>query len=387
MKRADPPPPTSLEGQFLIAMPSLREGPFARSVVYLCAHREDGAMGLIINQRADEIDFAELLVQLDIVPGGKEIRLPLARRGGQGAARRPGRDRARLRAPFRRLWRDRFDGQDRRRRLPDGDDRHPARHRHRARARRTAVLALGYAGWSSGQLESEILANGWLTCPADADLIFDARFRPANTTGRWRCSASTRACCRPTPVTPDASQLRAAAARYASPAPRSAETSNISALPCRIAKAAGSAPVRNTWPPRRVSASNSAARALRVEMRRDFVEERQRRDARHVRDEARMREHEPDQQRLLLAGRGAARRRVLRPVPDGEIADMRADQRPPGGRVAGAIVAQQPRGSGPRPRAPGRWPRAPRPRPEARAAPRERAKRRRARRRSAPRAG
>ena len=39
MRRADPPPPTSLEGQFLIAMPSLREGPFARSVVYMCAHR------------------------------------------------------------------------------------------------------------------------------------------------------------------------------------------------------------------------------------------------------------------------------------------------------------------------------------------------------------
>src|SRR5271166_1163699 len=43
MKRADPPPSTSLEGQFLIAMPSLRGGPFARSVVYLCAHRDDGA--------------------------------------------------------------------------------------------------------------------------------------------------------------------------------------------------------------------------------------------------------------------------------------------------------------------------------------------------------
>ncbi len=76
MKRADPPPPTSLEGQFLIAMPALRDGPFARSVVYMCAHREDGAMGLIINQRADEIDFAELLTQLGIVPGEPEIRMP-----------------------------------------------------------------------------------------------------------------------------------------------------------------------------------------------------------------------------------------------------------------------------------------------------------------------
>ena len=65
MRRADAPPPSSLEGQFLIAMPSLREGPFARSVVYMCAHREDGAMGIIINQRAEEIDFGKLLVQLE----------------------------------------------------------------------------------------------------------------------------------------------------------------------------------------------------------------------------------------------------------------------------------------------------------------------------------
>ena len=76
MRRADPPPPTSLEGQFLIAMPSLREGPFARSVVYMCAHRDDGAMGIVINQRAEEIDFGKLLAQLDIVPETEAIRLP-----------------------------------------------------------------------------------------------------------------------------------------------------------------------------------------------------------------------------------------------------------------------------------------------------------------------
>ena len=90
MKRADPPPPTSLEGQFLIAMPSLRDGPFARSVVYMCAHREDGAMGLIINQRADEIDFAELLTQLGVVPSraGDPPAAPGRRRCGWCAAAR-----------------------------------------------------------------------------------------------------------------------------------------------------------------------------------------------------------------------------------------------------------------------------------------------------------
>ena len=68
MRQADPPPPTSLEGQFLIAMPSLREGPFARSVVYMCAHRDDGAMGIVINHRAEEIDFGQLLTQLVLDP-------------------------------------------------------------------------------------------------------------------------------------------------------------------------------------------------------------------------------------------------------------------------------------------------------------------------------
>src|SRR5271169_887074 len=73
---AGPTPSDSYEGQFLIAMPSLRDGPFARSVVYMCAHREDGAMGIVINQRAEEIEFSRLLVQLDVVGEAEAIRLP-----------------------------------------------------------------------------------------------------------------------------------------------------------------------------------------------------------------------------------------------------------------------------------------------------------------------
>ncbi len=173
MKRADPPPPTSLEGQFLIAMPALRDGPFARSVVYMCAHREDGAMGLIINQRADEIDFAELLTQLGIVPGEPEIRLPARAEGVRvvrGGPVETGRGFV--------LHSADYGATDSTVKIADdvcltatidilraiADGAGPAQ----------AVLALGYAGWSSGQLESEILANGWLTCPADPDIIFSA---------------------------------------------------------------------------------------------------------------------------------------------------------------------------------------------------------------------
>ncbi len=173
MKRADPPPPTSLEGQFLIAMPALRDGPFARSVVYMCAHREDGAMGLIINQRADEIDFAELLTQLGIVPGEPEIRLPPRAEGVRvvrGGPVETGRGFV--------LHSADYGATDSTVKIADDVCLTATIDILRAIATGAgpaqAVLALGYAGWSSGQLESEILANGWLTCPADPDIIFSA---------------------------------------------------------------------------------------------------------------------------------------------------------------------------------------------------------------------
>lgn len=173
MKRTNPPPSSSLEGQFLIAMPALRDGPFARSVVYLCAHREDGAMGLIINHRVDEIDFAELLGQLGVVKTQKAIRLPAkaeAVRVMRGGPVETGRGFV-LHSPDYGLT-------DSTVKIADDICLTATIDILRAIAKGSgpshAVLALGYAGWSSGQLESEILANGWLTCPADPTLIFDA---------------------------------------------------------------------------------------------------------------------------------------------------------------------------------------------------------------------
>ncbi|MEP2116966.1 YqgE/AlgH family protein, partial [Bauldia litoralis] len=65
-----------LDGQLLIAMPGMQDSRFARTVVFLCAHSADGAMGIMVNQPAAEITFRDLLVQLDILPKGSEIRLP-----------------------------------------------------------------------------------------------------------------------------------------------------------------------------------------------------------------------------------------------------------------------------------------------------------------------
>ena len=72
-----------LDGQFLIAMPGMQDTRFSRTVIYVCAHSADGAMGIMINQLAPQITFRDLLVQLDIIPEGPEIRLP-GRSGGCG---------------------------------------------------------------------------------------------------------------------------------------------------------------------------------------------------------------------------------------------------------------------------------------------------------------
>jgi len=176
MKRpSGPPPHQSYEGRFLIAMPSLREGPFARSVVYMCAHRADGAMGIVINQRAEAIDFAKLLVQLDIVKESEAIRLPKsagAVKVLRGGPVETGRGFV--------LHSNDYLAKDSTVVVGDGLCMTATLDILRAIAEglgpERAVLALGYAGWASGQLESEIAANGWLVGPSDLSLIFDSDF-------------------------------------------------------------------------------------------------------------------------------------------------------------------------------------------------------------------
>src|SRR5262249_42890510 len=65
-----------LDGQMLIAMPTMGDDRFSRSVIYICAHSSDGAMGIIVNQPAANISFADLLVKLDVIPAADLIRLP-----------------------------------------------------------------------------------------------------------------------------------------------------------------------------------------------------------------------------------------------------------------------------------------------------------------------
>jgi putative transcriptional regulator len=176
MRRLSGSAPThSYEGQFLIAMPSLRDDPFARSVVYICAHRDDGAMGIVINQRAPDIDFSRLLVQLNIVGETEAIRLPASAervRVLRGGPVDTGRGFVLHSSDYRAAESTVAIGGDVC--LTATLDILKAIAQGAGPSR--AVLALGYAGWAAGQLESEILANGWLVSPADSQLIFDNDF-------------------------------------------------------------------------------------------------------------------------------------------------------------------------------------------------------------------
>ncbi len=159
-----------LENHFLIAMPGMADDRFARSVIYLCAHSQEGAMGLIINQ-PQQLMFPDLLVQLGIVDEQEAIRLPPAAR--QIVVRHGGPvDRSRGFV----LHSDDYVVESS---MPVADDICLTATVDILRAistgsgPRQALMALGYAGWGAGQLEDEIAGNGWLTCPATPDLLFD----------------------------------------------------------------------------------------------------------------------------------------------------------------------------------------------------------------------
>jgi putative transcriptional regulator len=65
-----------LDGQMLIAMPAMSDERFARSLIYVCAHSSEGAMGIVVNQPAQNIKFPDLLVQLEVIPASERIQLP-----------------------------------------------------------------------------------------------------------------------------------------------------------------------------------------------------------------------------------------------------------------------------------------------------------------------
>jgi putative transcriptional regulator len=160
-----------LDGQMLIAMPSMRDERFTRSVIYICAHSSDGAMGIIVNQPVSNINFSDLLVQLDVIKDTDIIELPL--RAGAVKVLKGGP--VETQRGFV-LHSSDFFIEDSTLPIDDGICLTATLDILKAIARGTgpqsAILALGYAGWAPGQLENEIQENGWLHCPADSELIF-----------------------------------------------------------------------------------------------------------------------------------------------------------------------------------------------------------------------
>ena len=160
-----------LDGQLLIAMPGIGDERFDHALIYMCAHSEQGAMGLIINKTAPMMRFGDLIAQIDVHPDDEAMEaspelmdMPVLFGGpveqGRGFVLHssdyftpdsslPVAENISLTATI-----------DILRAMASG------------RGPNQAIIALGYAGWAPGQLENEIQHNGWLTCPADPDLLF-----------------------------------------------------------------------------------------------------------------------------------------------------------------------------------------------------------------------
>lgn len=152
-----------MTGQLLVAMPQMQDPRFERSVIYVCAHTSDGAMGLVLNKLMDSLTFDDMLSQLDIespepsddirvhfggpVETGRGFVLHSAEYVQDGTLVID--DSVALTATI-----------DILKSIADGD------------GPKHSLLALGYAGWSAGQLDDEIHANGWLSVPSDDMLVF-----------------------------------------------------------------------------------------------------------------------------------------------------------------------------------------------------------------------
>jgi putative transcriptional regulator len=175
MQTMTTPQPQTLAGHFLIAMPSLAEPPFSRGVALLCQHDEDGAVGLLVN-RLSEYRLGDVLAQMKLNCDNPEladapvlIGGPVQQERGFVLHREPGH------------WEASY-------RINDEWSVTTSRDILVAIAAgegpRQVLMALGYAGWSAGQLEQELKDNAWLTVEASERVIFNTPLEE-----RWSAAA------------------------------------------------------------------------------------------------------------------------------------------------------------------------------------------------------
>jgi putative transcriptional regulator len=154
-----------LEGQLLVAMPGIGDPRFERTVIYMCSHSAEGAMGLIINKTLEDINLEGLLDQLDIDVEADLGEMPIYTGGPVEQVR-----------GFVLHSTDYM--QESTLKVGDGIALTATLEILRDIAKgcgpKRSLVALGYAGWAPGQLDRELTRNGWLTAAADEALVFDA---------------------------------------------------------------------------------------------------------------------------------------------------------------------------------------------------------------------
>ena len=170
-----------LEGKLLIAMPGMADPRFEKSVIFMCEHSSDSAMGLIINKPIAGLSFHDLMAkfEIDVIPGSAET--PILFGGPVQMGRGFVLHTADYTNPQTTLsLTDKFS-------LTASID--VLRAIAQGHGPKKSILALGYAGWGVGQIESEIMANGWIHCDADEKLVFDTNYNAKWTTALAKLGA------------------------------------------------------------------------------------------------------------------------------------------------------------------------------------------------------
>jgi putative transcriptional regulator len=154
-----------LTGQLLVAMPGMGDPRFDHSVIYICTHGADGAMGLVINRPAPKLKLADVLDRLSKVEFDDMSELGVHIGGPVETGRGFVLHSAEYRSVLQTL--DVADGFAMTATLDILEDI------ALGKGPEKALLMLGYAGWGADQLEDEIAQNGWLTCDATLEIVFD----------------------------------------------------------------------------------------------------------------------------------------------------------------------------------------------------------------------
>ena len=155
--------PTSLANHLLVALPSLADATFARSVALICQHDENGAMGVLVNLPS-EYTLGEVLAQMEITTDDEALRATMVLNGGPVHP-----ERGFVIHDDPRAW----DSS-----LPVGNELYLTTSRDileamaRGEGPANALVTLGCAGWADGQIEQELGENTWLAVPADASTLF-----------------------------------------------------------------------------------------------------------------------------------------------------------------------------------------------------------------------